>query len=68
MFIDVYQKNKERITRSAIRLAVLNSLFLFAKLTGVTLLSSICIAIILAFIITAVYYKLKGFAGSEGQQ
>jgi len=65
---ETFQKNKERITRSAIRLAVLNSLFLFAKITGVTLLSAICIAVILAFIATAAYFKLKNFTGTEGQR
>lgn len=64
---DIFQKNKPKIIRNGIKLAIFNAIFLFAKITGVTLLSAISIAILLAFIAAAVYVKLKNFAGVEGQ-
>lgn len=65
---EIFQKNKEKIVWNAQKLVAFNVLCIFAQVTGLTFISALCIAIIVTFIGTAIFFKVRSFASGEDKE
>ena len=64
-FSDLFSQNKPKIIKNGIRLAIVNVIFIAVKWSQMSLITTLAVLTLIAFVGQAALYHLRSFGGQE---